>query len=348
VSGTVTISDDGATFDGNIVGKGLVPVDITCNAEQFTVGAKGKINLPTVGTAGDCLHDGLQKYSVKLKEVDYDAKKDTITLHVKDIIPITIVLKHQAVAALTPARHACEWTTPSSTGFAGVTFDLNALPTDTLEDGTKGYNITGKMPMSRARKWDYIFGICAEVNRPDTPGCALHTAVPEKAVAWQVGRYNATKGSEFWTTCNALAEDDSSLKHATGAAFSLVDPTNPVAGVRLTWNGGSTEACPSSQFSVSFVCSLDYVSIGHQRNVVENTMCQSHVEVKTAYGCPAQCKRGSNGLLCSGHGTCGYSQSNQQAMCLCDSGFTGQDCSALRTAFVGTSLRGALPKVAAE
>jgi hypothetical protein len=52
-----------------------------------------------VGTAGDCLHDGLQKYSVKLKEVDYDAKKNTITLHVKDIIPITIVLKHQAVAA---------------------------------------------------------------------------------------------------------------------------------------------------------------------------------------------------------------------------------------------------------
>ena len=103
VSGTVTISDDGATFDGNIVGKGLVPVDITCNAEQFTVGAKGKINLPTVGTAGDCLHDGLQKYSVKLKEVDYDAKKDTITLHVKDIIPITIVLQHQAVAATTTA-----------------------------------------------------------------------------------------------------------------------------------------------------------------------------------------------------------------------------------------------------
>ena len=46
VSGTVTISDDGATFDGSIiVGKGLVPVDITCNAEQFTVCAKGKINL---------------------------------------------------------------------------------------------------------------------------------------------------------------------------------------------------------------------------------------------------------------------------------------------------------------
>ena len=99
VSGTVTISDDGATFDGNIVGNGLVPVDITCNAEQFTMGAKGKINLPTVGTAGDCLHDGLQKYSVTLKEVDYNAKKDTITLHVKDIIPITIVLKKQTVAA---------------------------------------------------------------------------------------------------------------------------------------------------------------------------------------------------------------------------------------------------------
>ena len=76
-----------------------MPVDITCNAEQFTVGAKGKINLPTVGTAGDCLHDGLQKYSVTLKEVDYNAKKDTITLHVKDIIPITIVLKKQTVAA---------------------------------------------------------------------------------------------------------------------------------------------------------------------------------------------------------------------------------------------------------
>ena len=120
VSGTVTISDDGATFDGNIVGKGLVPVDITCNAEQFTMGAKGKINLPTVGTAGDCLHDGLQKYSVKLKEVDYDAKKNTITLHVKDIIPITIVLKHQAVAGpslsaytRSVAATSSRWTPPS-------------------------------------------------------------------------------------------------------------------------------------------------------------------------------------------------------------------------------------------
>jgi hypothetical protein len=86
--------------------------------------------------------------------------------------------------------------------------------------------------------------------------------------------------------------------------------------------------CPYSRsFSVSFICDPDYNEVGHQREVSEDVVCQYHVEVKTAYGCPAQCKRGANGLLCSGQGTCGYSQEQKQAMCLCDSGFIGADCS---------------------
>ena len=92
---------DGATFDGNIVGKGLVPVDITCNAEQFTVGAKGKINLPTVGTAGDCLHDGLQKYSGGQKTDEGGARAASE----RELAPVpTAALESKPTAAQVQAR----------------------------------------------------------------------------------------------------------------------------------------------------------------------------------------------------------------------------------------------------
>ena len=65
--------------------------------------------------------------------------------------------------------------------------------------------------------------------------------------------------------------------------------------------------------------------------MTEPLVCQYHVEVRTGYACPRECKRATSGRgsgqLCAGQGTCGYNQNLQRALCICDEGFVGADCS---------------------
>jgi hypothetical protein len=168
---------------------------------------------------------------------------------------------------------------------------------------------------------NFIFGVCDEVDIPDTLGCERHPETPPTAAAYQVGVWNKSNASLWATECNSLGD-------ISRPAFRLIDPSYPITGVEIIWNGGSAIGCPYGQrsFSIAFVCIPDYVEVGHQLEVSENIKCQFRLEIKTAYGCPAQCKRGQNGLLCSGTGTCGYVPM-EGAACICDFAFFGLDCS---------------------
>lgn len=196
---------------------------------------------------------------------------------------------------------------------------LKPVDEGTLSNGKPGYNVSNGY-----RDWttyDYIFGVCAEVGIPDTPGCDHQEKIPDKAAAYQVGVWNESDTSLWATTCNSIGD-------IAQSAYALIDPTNPVLGVTITWSDGTSVGCPyARQLSVSFVCDPDYNPVRPVQTIEEPSICQYKIEIKTAYGCPAQCKRGKNGMLCSGRGTCGYNADLKQAMCICDQGKTGPDCS---------------------
>ena len=219
----------------------------------------------------------------------------------------------------TPAPGACEWLVPATSGFKGVSYDLSQLPAGVLSNGQAGYNVSNGVINGSLPDYDYVFGVCADVGIPDTLGCTSQTAIPSKAAAYQIGDWaNQALWDDHCVQIGDIAQ----------SAYKLLDPTNPVLGVEVTFAGGSSVGCPyARQLSLSFVCDPDYKGIEAIQTIDEPAVCQYVIEVKTAYGCPAQCKRGANGMLCSGLGTCGYDKDLEQAMCICDEGKTGADCS---------------------
>jgi len=67
---------------------------VECKKEAYKLNGN-KVVLPGAGTAGDCVHDSLQKYGLKLDAVTYDPSADTIEMDIKkSFIKIKIILKH--------------------------------------------------------------------------------------------------------------------------------------------------------------------------------------------------------------------------------------------------------------
>jgi len=163
---------------------------------------------------------------------------------------------------------SCEWLVPTLSGFDGVTYDLNAIPKGVLHDGAAGYNVTNGEP-GPSGQFEYVFGVCEEVALPATPGCKAQTIIPAKAAAYQIGVYDPEATSIWSTTCNSIGDIDAS-------SYSLVDPTNPVAGVEVTFTKGNSVGCPfSRQLSISFVCDPVYRAIARDQAVTEETTCAS-------------------------------------------------------------------------
>jgi hypothetical protein len=229
-----------------------------------------------------------------------------------------LLLQKRLSSMLLHAPEACEWLVPATSGFKGVSYDLSQLPVGVLSNGQAGYNVSNGVISGTQPDYDYVFGVCADVGIPDTLGCTSQTAIPSKAAAYQIGD---------WANQDLWGDHCVQIGDIAQSAFKLLDPTNPVAGVTVTFAGGSSAGCPyARQLSLSFVCDPDYKGIEPIQTIEEPAICQFATEIKTAYGCPTQCKRGANKLLCSGAGTCGYNPNLEQAMCICDSGVGGPDC----------------------
>merc|ERR1712216_688157 len=91
VKASITI-DDTSHADITVAASGIVSVNIDCKKEQYSIDSSGTVTLPGQGTAGDCIHDSLSKYTVDLKSVKYDAGSDSIELSVHKILNINVKL----------------------------------------------------------------------------------------------------------------------------------------------------------------------------------------------------------------------------------------------------------------
>merc|ERR1711990_1019739 len=102
---------------GTVVASGIVSVNIDCKKEGYTIDGSGNVALPGQGTAGDCIHDALQKYTVDLQSVKYDAGSDSIELSVHKILNIKVKLtKGELEITLVPDAFATaidQWTQDS-------------------------------------------------------------------------------------------------------------------------------------------------------------------------------------------------------------------------------------------
>lgn len=58
---------------------GLESLTIDCKNEAYSLSGS-KINLTHLNDQGDCVHDALEKYELKLKEIDYNSGNDSITI----------------------------------------------------------------------------------------------------------------------------------------------------------------------------------------------------------------------------------------------------------------------------
>jgi hypothetical protein len=79
---SITI-DDAAHADILLdISGNLVPhIKINCTEESFSLDSStGVVTLPGLGTQGDCAHDNLNKWHVKIKSIDYDDTEDKITI----------------------------------------------------------------------------------------------------------------------------------------------------------------------------------------------------------------------------------------------------------------------------
>eukprot|EP00656_Telonema_subtile_P019333 TRINITY_DN205_c0_g2_i1.p1 TRINITY_DN205_c0_g2~~TRINITY_DN205_c0_g2_i1.p1 ORF type:complete len:506 (-),score=142.72 TRINITY_DN205_c0_g2_i1:22-1539(-) len=135
VDATITI-DDTSHADIAVTASGLVTVDINCKKEGYTLDSTGKVTLPGQSTAGDCIHDGLQKYTVDLNSVTYDAASDSIVLMVHKILNIKVTLSKgglSVVVAPSPVVLAA----PSGT-YTGTTKELgvSVKATITIDDSS--------------------------------------------------------------------------------------------------------------------------------------------------------------------------------------------------------------------
>jgi len=191
----------------------------------------------------------------------------------------------------------------------GATFDLTPL----MRTGdTPDFMVTdGDIPCTTTveQNFTYVFDVCADVTGINKPTVCNGVTAP--ALQFDPSQANPT--------CNVLGR--------TGG-FSLISKGDPSKGVQLTYTGGDQchhQGSPYRQITLTFGCSNTKIPTPTVAN--EPSHCNYFVEMDSIYGCPVECPLGGEDRnLCSGHGICGFDQTNQAAKCFCDTGFGGDDC----------------------
>ena len=108
----------------------------------------------------------------------------------------------------------------------------------------------------------------------------------------------------------------------------------PSRGVVLTYGGGESTFCPANAprtFSVEVICAPFVPKSRYDYNLStcrESNTCSYTVQLSHIAGCPTQCRAPADGVVCSGHGVCGYNADASRSQCYCFDGFTGSLCAA--------------------
>jgi hypothetical protein len=241
--------------------------------------------------------------------------------------PLLLLPAHTCAAARASHHAQCTWDSHT-----GGTFDLTAL---SRAANAAPYVLTdGDIPCTKEveKNYTYAFNVCQDLS--SGASAALGRCAKSNAAVMQVGVQDSAQCYIAGTT--------------QGAAWSLLDPSNPdpSQGVRLTYGNGDVchhdakgNLYPAGQevprqTSLLFVCSND--AIPNPTAAVEKSHCVYEITLSSYFGCPKECPVGGAARqLCGGHGVCAYDKTNARPKCFCDTGFAGADCA---TADSGASL----------
>lgn len=219
----------------------------------------------------------------------------------------------------------------------GASFDLTALKKMGPMQVTGG-----DLPQTTAAEeiYDYTFTVCKNMDSSNMPS-TCKTEGEDPAPAYQVGPHGQTP------TCHVAGTFTNGLQ--------LIDSADPTKGVMVNYAGGSQchhtsqlqcckdypnecptptpapslPSCATRQTNIFFHCSPEEGTPQSALEVNANgepSHCTYSINYNTMYACPQECGI-INGKLCAGHGICGWDQSNEHAMCFCDSGWSGAVCS---------------------
>jgi len=139
--------------------------------------------------------------------------------------------------------------------------------------------------------------------------------------------------------------------------FELVwgaNSTDPSEGLALVYEGGDlckTDLTKRRKIKVHMLCDPKASFQPSRALVIEDSLCEYSVIVRTKYACPIQCdpdysaealEAAANNPyharelqfnpksgLCHSHGVCGYDQTNGYAKCFCNEGYSGPYCESL-------------------
>ena len=188
---------------------------------------------------------------------------------------------------------------------SGSSFDLSPLRVDDLQ--SRSY----LMESASGSEYSYIFNVCGPVTPVDLPrvcsnvmGAVLQYKLGILAGGcWVAGKFDAGKDQ----------------------TFALIDSKNPAKGISLTYaNGGSCSNGVVRSTTLDVYCANTEASVKTAYEV-EARACAYHITMESYYGCPTECAITASGL-CNSRGTCTTDDQTGSSYCLCQSGYSGEDC----------------------
>jgi hypothetical protein len=244
--------------------------------------------------------------------VDFWFLKDLI--YIKMTFKLSIGLALLVVVVMLGCGHAkdvpCEWKSN-----VGTFYDLKQL---TIHGNDASYHIKdGDIPCTPEHEptYSFLWNVCGEVTESSIP--AVCSEEHKKGAAMQY----VVRSTDGYKECEVIGNYDG--KH-DDSYYNLIEANNPTVGVSLRYKDGTR--CPSG---VLRSATIDVLCHDALEPIVESALepekCQYHIVMRSVHGCPKQCAVTDKGL-CNNHGYCGWDPKSKSAYCLCNEGYSGDDC----------------------
>lgn len=187
-------------------------------------------------------------------------------------------------------------------------FDLTALVVTSAKSTAYSYEET----VVDGAGYDYTFNFCTSIPRTSRPDpCyfgetgGVIQSNDETNSCWVLGNFQANRAD----------------------AIELIDSANSATGVTLNYFDGDY-CSDGNKRSAAIDVYCRNTAVVKVVNVSEPTTCFYRLEVHSYYGCPTECPITSRGL-CDSKGKCLFDSASQAAACVCDEGYSGEDCSSI-------------------
>lgn len=220
-------------------------------------------------------------------------------------LAVVAAVAHVA-AQITPPQYPC------LVSFNGASYNLDNEASSAFYTTQDSRNNGGPLFM-------YYFGVCRDVSKL-VVGAYCSTHPQDAAPAWRVCISN----------CGSLSASDKCVRLGDSAANLgwSSRPWDIAAGVSFNYTNGDScgQAGLNYSVQVNFDCHDTPGLVPAMNEVIRDTSCQYHINVRSRAGCPTQCANDMQLGMCSGSGVCDYDTSKGRARCFCDLGSSGASC----------------------